>query len=167
MHPFSKLMIAIKSKYPKIDDTILRQVLKRPEMLCREQMFVMLNVGDTQYHLITLKLINKGLQVNGDYGQCYKKIVDICFENAHLVYSLNKRFKKLKAQDKVVRLTKEEFKNFIINNCNQSDSRQVHTDTIDVNKPLNIRSVVEQTKGQTVVTDQEELLVAKLCAIKL
>jgi len=44
--------------------------------------------------------------------------------------------------------------------------RQVHFDILDITKPLNIKSSIEQTKGKTVVTDQEEKLVAEICAKK-
>ena len=68
--------------------------------------------------------------------------------------------------NKVVSLSIEEFQNFIINSSNQNDMRQVHIDILNVNKPLNIKSAIEQVKGKTVVTDQEEKLVAELCAKK-
>jgi hypothetical protein len=50
-------------------------------------------------------------------------------------------------------LTLEEFYNFINNNSNQIDIKQVYTDVNDVAKPLNIASSIEQTKAKTVVTD--------------
>ena len=59
-------------------------------------MFVKLDAGDAQYHLITLQLINRVLKINGDYAQYYDKIVEICFKNVTLVNSLIKRFKQLK-----------------------------------------------------------------------
>ena len=65
-------------------------------MLCREWMFVKLDAGDVQYHLITLQLIIRVLKIKEDYAQCYEKIVEICFKNATLVNSLKKRFKQLK-----------------------------------------------------------------------
>ena len=68
--------------------------------------------------------------------------------------------------NKVVSLSIEEFQNFIINSSNQNDMRQVHIDILDVTKPLNIKSAIEQVKGKTVVTDQEEKLVAEICAKK-
>ena len=68
--------------------------------------------------------------------------------------------------NKVVSLSIEEFQNFIINSSNQNDMRQVHTDILDVTKPLNTKSAIEQVKGKTVVTDQEEKLVAEICAKK-
>lgn len=129
-------------------------------------MFVKLNGGDVQYHLITLELINRVLKINGDYAQCYDKIVEICFTNAPLVNSLNKRFKALKKNKKVVTLSIEEFQNFIINNSNQKDMKQVYLDVLDVNKPLNIKSAIEQVKAKTVVTDEEEIRVAEICALK-
>ena len=44
--------------------------------------------------------------------------------------------------------------------------RQVYINVLDVNKPLNIKSAIEQVKGKTVVTGQEEKLVAEICAKK-
>ena len=116
-------------------------------------MFVKLDAGDAQYHLITLQLINRVLKINEDYAKCYNKIVEICFLNAPIVTVLNKRFKQLKKENKVVRLTLEEFYNFINNNSNQIDMKQVYSDVNDVAKPLNIASSIEQTKAKTVVTD--------------
>lgn len=42
----SKLMIAIKEKFTNLTDPLLRLVLKRPELLCREFMLEKLNAGD-------------------------------------------------------------------------------------------------------------------------
>ena len=42
----SKLMIAIKEKFKNLTDPLLRLVLKRPELLCREFMLEKLNAGD-------------------------------------------------------------------------------------------------------------------------
>ena len=42
----SKLMIAIKKKFKNLTDPLLRLVLKRPELLCREFMLEKLNAGD-------------------------------------------------------------------------------------------------------------------------
>ena len=42
----SKLMIAIKEKFKNLTDPLLRLVLKRPELLCRELMLEKLNAGD-------------------------------------------------------------------------------------------------------------------------
>ena len=44
--------------------------------------------------------------------------------------------------------------------------KQVLSNVIDVTKPLNIASSIEQTKAKTVVTDAQELEVAKKCAEK-
>jgi hypothetical protein len=39
-------MIAIKEKFTNLTDPLLRLVLKRPELLCRELMLEKLNAGD-------------------------------------------------------------------------------------------------------------------------
>ena len=44
--------------------------------------------------------------------------------------------------------------------------KQVLSNVIDVTKPLNIASSIEQTKAKTVLTDAQELEVAKKCAEK-
>lgn len=98
-------------------------------------------------------MIIRVLNDSGNLSLCYKKIVEVCFLNAPLVTLLNKRFKQLKKENKVVRLTLEEFYNFINNNSNQNDMKQVFSDVNDITKPLNIASSIEQTKAKTVVTD--------------
>jgi hypothetical protein len=50
-------------------------------------------------------------------------------------------------------LTLEEFYNFINNNSNQNDIKQVFSHVNDLTKALNIASSIEQTKAKTVVTD--------------
>ena len=98
-------------------------------------------------------MIIRVLNDSGNLSLCYEKIVEVFFVNATLVTALNERFKKLKKENKVVRLTLEEFYNFINNNSNQIDMKKVYSDVNDVAKPLNIASSIEQTKAKTVVTD--------------
>ena len=97
-------------------------------------------------------MIIRVLNDSGNLSLCYERIVEVGFVNAILVTALNERFKKLKKENKVVRLTLEEFYNFI-NNSNQIDMKKVYSDVNDVAKPLNIASSIEQTKAKTVVTD--------------
>lgn len=111
-------------------------------------------------------MIIRVLNDSGSLRLCYENIVEVCFLNAPLVTALNTRFKQLKKENKVIRLTLEEFYNFISNNSNQIDMKQVLSNVIDVTKPLNIASSIEQTKAKTVVTDAQELEVAKKCAEK-
>lgn len=152
-NPISKIMTAINEKFPKLSDPILRLVMKKPEMLCRQLMLEKINCGDEDYHKLTLQLIIRVLNDSGNLSLCYERIVEVCFVNATLVTALNERFKKLKKENKVVRLTLEEFYNFINNNSNQIDMKKVYSDVNDVAKPLNIASSIEQTKAKTVVTD--------------
>ena len=111
-------------------------------------------------------MIIRVLNDSGSLSLCYENIVEVCFLNTSLVTALNTRFKQLKKENKVIRLTLEEFYNFISNNSNQIDMKQVLSNVIDVTKPLNIASSIEQTKAKTVVTDAQELEVAKKCAEK-
>ena len=141
-------MIAIKEKFTNLTDPLLRLVLKRPELLCRELMLEKLNTGDDQTHRITLQLIFRFLKITADYSLSYEKIVKICFDNASLVNALNARFKEKKKANTVVRLTLEEFENFI-NNYSHKDQRTVLNEIIDVKIRLNIANPVEQTKGTT------------------
>jgi capsule polysaccharide export protein KpsE/RkpR len=101
-------------------------------------------------------LILRVLKVSGDYSLSYEKIVKICFDNAVLVNALNTRFKKQKKANTVVRLTLEEFENFI-NNYSHKDPRTSINLIVDINQRLNIANPVEQTKGTTVVTSAQEI----------
>lgn len=98
----------------------------------------------------------------GDYSLSYERIVDICFSNAAIVNALKNRFKAQKKAGKVVRLTLQEFENVVKNYNHQQQSVAVSS-ILDVNTQLNIASPEQQTKSKTVVTNQQEIMVARIC----
>jgi len=100
---------------------------------------------------------------DGDYSLSYERIVDICFSNAAIVNALKNRFKAQKKAGKVVRLTLQEFEN-VVKNYNHQQQQSVAVNSIlDVNTQLNIASPEQQTKSKTVVTNQQEIMVARIC----
>ena len=144
-HPLAKIMTAIKSKFTKITDQILRFALRKPNVFCREAMLDALNKGDEQFQLLAMELIHRVLTPQGDYTTNFQRIYSICIDYCFIVRALNSRFKRAKAAKVCVPWTLDELTNFMSNNSERNQA-ELFIEIADLTKKLNCNYSLEETK---------------------
>jgi hypothetical protein len=111
-------------------------------------------------------LIHRVLSPHGDYTTNFQVISDICVEHCFIVKALNARFKRAKAAKLLVYWTLEELKNFLSNNS-ERNQKELFDEIANLDKPLNCKQSLEETKKRTIVTSEMDVKLAEICADKL
>ncbi len=124
-----------------------------------------MNSGDDQFQLLALELIHRVLSPHGDYTKNLQAISNVCVEHCFIVGAFNDRFKRAKAAKLLVYWTLEELKNFLSNNS-ERNQKELFDEIANLDKPLNCKCSLQETKKRTIVTSEMDTKLSLTCADK-